>query len=753
MSRAIVFDHARVIDGDVGCTLFEIGDGIATSVHEGGDEVVGLDDSAARVVDEAGLHNLPLADEAVAFGRGEIMDVEAIDALLASREGGLGIAFGTTLEDGAVILRAKPGAQMFGLLFALVDNDGNYHSDDHDKSNDANDESGVIRVELHRFNLLRGEGGRASPATSEMRLGECELNLGSTKGCSENWLPTWRGYPVGPEGVPPIMVGMRFPTKFFALVLAPVAIFACSPAAVAQAANSAGGRVVLVLPFDNHSGNASLNWIGDSFPDTLNKRLTSAGFLTISHDDRLYAYDHLGLPTDFRPTRATTIRIAEQLDANYVVIGSYTVVPGLGSGGANSRTIGKIMIQAKVLSVDALRLLPVAIEDSAELNRLFDVENAIAWKVASAMDPHFPVSEQTFLAAPGAVPLPAFEDYIRGINSTGDERLKRLKNAVSQAPNYPAALLELGKEQYAQRDFEGAAATLAKVPKMDPLALEANFYLGLAQFNSANYAGAQAAFSFVASRLPLPEVVNDEAVAVSRQGKDSVDLFRKASDADPSDEDYHYNLAVAMFRRGDTAGATREVEAALKLKPADNAAVELLAQLKKVPAGTKLNADAEGGFSPLERIRRNYSETGYRQAAFQLDQVRGMRMAMLPPDQRAAEYAQLGREYLSQGLLPEAETQFRNALQANPNSADAHAGMAQLREASGDAAGARDEAKTSMIMKPNVTALLVLARLDLADKKLAASAQDISEALKIDPKNADAIALKLVVQQRGQTVE
>jgi len=572
------------------------------------------------------------------------------------------------------------------------------------------------------------------------RGGPCEMGCAGCDFASGLW-----------PGRPPIIVGMRFPTKFFALVLALVAIFACSPAAVAQAADSAGGRVVLVLPFDNHSGNASLNWIGDSFPDTLNKRLTSAGFLTISHDDRLFAYDHLGLPADFRPTRATTIRIADQLDANYVVIGSYTVVPGPG-GGAKGQAMGRIMIQAKVLSMDALRLSGM-IEDSAELTRLFDAENAIAWKVAGAMDPHFAVSEQTFLAAPGGVPLPAFEDYIRGINApSGDERLKRLKNAVAQVPNYPAALLELGKEQYSQRDFDGAAATLARVPKTDRLALEANFYLGLAEFNSANYAGAQTAFSFVASRLPLPEVVNNEAVAVSRQGKDSVDLFRKASDADPSDEDYHYNLAVAMFRRGDTAGATRQVTAALKLKPADNEAIELLAQLKKVPAGTKLKADTEGGFSPLERIRRNYSETGFRQAAFQLDQVRAIRMGMLPPDQRAMEYTQLGREYLSQGLLPEAETQFQDALQASPNSADAHAGMAQLREASGDAAGARDEAKTSMIMKPNVAALLVLARLDLANKNLAGSAQDISQALKIDPKNADAIALKLVLQQHGQTV-
>lgn len=547
---------------------------------------------------------------------------------------------------------------------------------------------------------------------------------------------------------PPIIQEMRFTTKFLAQFLALAAVFACGLNAFGQTPDEPSGRVVLVLPFDNHSGNASLNWIGNSFPDTLNKRLNSAGFLTISHDDRVFAYEHLGLPADFRPTRATTIRIAQQLDANYVIIGSYDVKPGPDGGMANSR----ILIQAKALSVDALRLSG-PIEDSAELMRLFDAENAIAWKVARALDPKFAVSEQTFLAAPGGVPLSAFEDYIRGINASTDaEKLKRLQGAVALVPNYAAALLELGKEQYAQRDFDGAAATLAKVPQTDRLALEANFYLGLADFNSANYAGAQAAFAFVASKLPLPEVVNNEGVAVSRQGKDGVELFRKASDADPSDEDYHYNLAIALFRRGDTDAAKREVEAALKLKPSDNEAVELQEELKKVAPGTHLTADSENGFSPLERIRRNYSETGFRQAAFQLDQMRAMRLAMLPPDKRAAEYTEQGHEYLAEGLLPEAETQFQDALKASPNSAEAHAGMAELREASGDPAQARDEAKTSIIMKPNPEALLVLARLDMAAKQLGASAQDVAQALQLDPHNAKAIALKLVLEQRGQTV-
>jgi Tfp pilus assembly protein PilF len=126
---------------------------------------------------------------------------------------------------------------------------------------------------------------------------------------------------------------------------------------------------------------------------------------------------------------------------------------------------------------------------------------------------------------------------------------------------------------------------------------------------------------------------------------------------------------------------------------------------------------------------------------------------MLPPDKRAAEYTQLGRDYLAQGLLPEAETQFQSALTADPNSSSAHAGMALVSEASGDAAKARDEAKTSLIMQTNVPALLVLARLDLADKQFTAADEDVARALQLEPANAEAIALRLSLQQREKNTK
>jgi len=85
------------------------------------------------------------------------------------------------------------------------------------------------------------------------------------------------------------------------------------------------GRLVLVLPFENHSGQASLDWVGESFPATINQRLVSAGFLTITRDDRLFALDHLGLPLDFKPSRRNHNRIAQTLDADYVVVGNFTI--------------------------------------------------------------------------------------------------------------------------------------------------------------------------------------------------------------------------------------------------------------------------------------------------------------------------------------------------------------------------------------------------------------------------------------------
>ena len=55
-------------------------------------------------------------------------------------------------------------------------------------------------------------------------------------------------------------------------------------------------------------------------------------------------------------------------------------------------------------------------------------------------------------------------------------------------------------------------------------------------------------------------------------------------------------------------------------------------------------------------------------------------------------------------------------------------------------------------MQSNTAALLVLARLDIAQNALGIAADEVSQALQLEPQNGDALTLKQALQGRGQTV-
>lgn len=516
---------------------------------------------------------------------------------------------------------------------------------------------------------------------------------------------------------------------------------AATPASASTPAEH--GRLLLVLPFENQTAQPNLDWISEASADILNRRLNAAGFLTISRGDRLYALDRLGLPLNFQPSRATTIRIAETLDANYVIVGSYTLQNG------------QLAAKAEILDVGALTLSP-PLSRQADLKSLMDTLNSLAWDVARKLDPTYSVAQQTFLAADAPLRVDAFENYIRGvIDEAPLDRITHLKEAVRISPTFMPAWLALGRAYFSNQDYDQAAATLGHLSVDDPNALEADFYRGLSYFYTANYMKAEDAFAFVSLRLPLPEVVNNQGVAASRRGRDSAPQFQQAIAADPRDEDYHFNLAIALRKRNDTPGAIREIDQALKLRPLDTEAQAFAAVLKD-PASVKVNPDPGKAIPddtlPLERIKRSYSETGFRQAAFELEQVQAMRLATLPPATQADSLVKDGVQFLNRGLILEAEREFQSALKADPSSALAHAGLAQVREHSRDADAARQEAQKSLALSPNVPAHLVLARLDLAGNQLAPAATEVSQALKIDPASANALGMKQAIESRGQQV-
>jgi len=523
----------------------------------------------------------------------------------------------------------------------------------------------------------------------------------------------------------------------------------------AEISPSAGdrGRIVLVLPLDNRTGQPSMEWIREASAEILRNRLASAGFAPMSRADRIYALDHLGLPQGFQPSRASSLKLAETLDADSIIVGSYVTD---GSG---------IVVEAQLVDVPHLRMSqPVTAR--GEMRNLLSVFDSLAWKLTRQLDPNFNVAEETFVAASSGMRLDAFEQYIRGITESDQaERLRHLNLAVVLNPRFSQAWMALGREDYAGEQYEQAALAFAKVGRNDSDALEAGFYRGLSLLFSGDYPHAEEAFAEVARVLPLAEVLNNQGIALARRGKDGIPLFRQAAAADPSGADYHFNLAISLKHHGNTAEALTELAQCLRLHPNDTEAQAVLkgwtetarpGAAKTLAVQPAAGAEKPGGAEeeveakpdPLERIERNFDAAAFRQAAQMMDQLNATHLATLSPSERAQQLSAQAKDYLDRGLLLEAERLYQAAVATDSKVAAAHAGLAEVRERTGDTEAARKEATTSLELTPSADAYLVLGRLDLAVGHLYEAKQELGSALKIDPKSTAALELKRQIEAK-----
>jgi tetratricopeptide (TPR) repeat protein len=506
-------------------------------------------------------------------------------------------------------------------------------------------------------------------------------------------------------------------------------VSAQSPAEDARAVTNRG-RILLVLPFDNRTGQPSLEWIREAAADLLSSRFASASFAPMTRADRLYALDHLGLPQGFQPSRASSLKLAQTLDADSIIVGSFS------TGGT------EILAQAEIVDVPHLRMSP-PVTSRGEMKDMIAVFDSLAWKLTRELDPSLNVEEKTFIAAGSGLRLDAYEQYIRGIIEPDQaERLRHLEQSVKLNPEFSPAWMALGQEQYQSQQDDQAALDFAKVDPSGPDGLEAQFYRGLSLIFSGDYPQAEQAFAAVARVLPLAEVINNEAVAVSRQGHDGTALFVQAASSDPGQADYHFNLAVSLRRHGKTAAALNELAQCLKLRPADAEAQSLTAAWKNPPAGQ----DPPASDDPLERVVRTFDEAAFRQAAAMLDQMDATRLAALSPRERAEKISAQAKSFLDRGLLLEAERLYQSALTADHQVADAHLGLAEVRERVQDRAAARKEAEAALELAPSADAYLVLGQLDLADNRLSQAKIDADQALKLDPSSQ---AARQLLRQLG----
>ena len=504
----------------------------------------------------------------------------------------------------------------------------------------------------------------------------------------------------------------------------------------------------MIVPFENQSTAPGLEWIGEAFPEVLSQRLSSTQLYVISREDRTYAFDHSGIPQSVLPSRATIYRIAEQMDAGYVVMGSYTF---------DGKTF---TAKAQLLDMKKLHLYP-PVDSSGPLTNLIDLQTMLSWQLLQQMPVQVSLPRDQFVKSFPPIRLDAFENYIRGILATGyQQRVHYFHDALKLNPNYTRAMLQLGKTYFDNREYESAAIWFARVPKSDDAVGEAYFLLGMSEFYRGNFDKAFAAFNYLSTRVPLTEVYNNMGVVEARRGHrpSAVDYFARAANADPNDADYRFNLAVALYKNGDAAGAGRQLREELQQRPNDAEAKALMEMIGRgvppppaaspsVPASNALLPPNQARI-PLERIKRNYDEASYRQIQMEINNFTEARLSTMDGGKQAAYHVQRGKELLAQNLPDQAEAEFRAAISAAPNNEMGHAQLAALLEKKGDVAGARTEAQTSLRLKPNADAFLVLARLDLKQNQLQSASGEVDRALALEPGNPSSLALKRDIASR-----
>ena len=235
-------------------------------------------------------------------------------------------------------------------------------------------------------------------------------------------------------------------------------------------------------------------------------------------------------------------------------------------------------------------------------------------------------------------------------------------------------------------------------------------------------------------------MLNNIGAAESRRGRrNAADYFQKAVQADPSDPDYHFNLAVALYRSGDAPAAHRQLRETLRLRPGDTEAHQFEEALLSSPAPA----------IPLSRIKQNYDESSYRQLALELQNAIDESIGKAKPAAQASLHLERARELLANGAAREAESQFRESLTQDPANPDALAGLAHALLLENRFAEARKQAQAAIAIEPTSEAYLVIARAALHDHDRASAGQNLQKALAVGPADQDTKAVAQEIQNQA----
>lgn len=375
------------------------------------------------------------------------------------------------------------------------------------------------------------------------------------------------------------------------------------PVIVLTASLLPAADTIAILPLFNHSNTANLDWIGESAAETIRESLSSDGNLVLRREDRVEVFRRLSIRPNALLTKASVLKVGEELDAGQVIFGEFEVKTGTNK----ERTIRLVarMIDLKRLHEGA------EFEQSGPLEDLSLLETKLAWNFVHVLAPKSAVTEEEFLRVRPPVRIDAVELYMRGLMSvSGDQKQKLFTQAATLDDRFSQPAFQLGRIYWTKKDYKQATHWLQRVTRADSHYLEGLYLLGLCAYHQADYFEAIKQFQAVAVEMPLNEVFNDLAAAQSRRNlAEAEGNFKKALEGDESDPDYWFNMGYWQWKNGVFYAAADKFRAVLDRSPNDSEATSFLGRCLRKEGPKSGDAKTEG----RERIKVSFEDTAFRQ--------------------------------------------------------------------------------------------------------------------------------------------
>lgn len=511
-----------------------------------------------------------------------------------------------------------------------------------------------------------------------------------------------------------------------------------------------------MLPFESDGAPSKFDWLREGLEELTIQRLSAAGEQVYSHAGRTSELERYGLPNSSTFSHATMLRVAEDLDADYVIYGRYAVK-------GNTLTLGM-----RILCVNPPALRPV-LSETGTMDSLMQLHTRLLWRMLSSNDPHYKLTLAEFSKRQRPLRLDAFEQYSRGQVAADDEgKLKQLHEAARLEPDWPDPDFALGEAYFAKKDYNSALAWFFKVPKTHDRYPEALFYGGVCRLQLNQADRAEEVFKTLQETLKnslamgadLPEVLNNLAIAQARQGKVPVAqaILRRAAELAPGEDDYSFNLGLLALQGDDAAAAADYFREAAEREP-DGAEDRALLILSLEKAGKNAEADQEreaakeafgpNGLPVIQWDAKNEALARLTRIKMELD-VSGLRAEMESAEARpngaspdaagdtSIARIRRGRQELAAGNYEAAEREFRAVLAAEPANAAAHRGLGEISRHKGKMDDAVKELQASLAARDSAEVRTMLAKVYLEQKKPELARTEAEKAVKLAPNYAEA---------------